>query len=206
MSEKIKRKPDKIYLAIFVVVALVVGGILVWWSRKQVQEINKEAEINTEIKIEKSIKETKDIDTSKWKTYVNEEYGYSVKVPEEWDMKEVKRDGDITPSVTYIDSKPISSIPVNTEFDTLMNIYVSTLDFQKETEDIRYSLGLANTEKEITVDNIECTEITGIDEMYGEDLINIVCLSQGKNYVVAYIPKEEYKKKINLVLSTFRFK
>lgn len=90
MPKQIRRKKDKIYLAIFIVVALVVGGFLWWWIKEANQEMSKETEIATsQASKPKEKQKAEEIDTSNWKTYVNEEYGYSLKVPEGWEETKV---------------------------------------------------------------------------------------------------------------------
>lgn len=83
MPKQIRRKKDKVYLAIFIVVAVVVGGISYWVLQKGNREIEENRNKIQEMEIKKGGgEEVGEIDTSNWETYVNEEY--EVKGPAEW--------------------------------------------------------------------------------------------------------------------------
>ena len=59
-------------------------GYGIWKMNKDIEKISSKP---PEITIPKKA-ETKEIDTSDWKTYANEKYGFEVKYPKEWKVKE----------------------------------------------------------------------------------------------------------------------
>lgn len=75
----------KQYLTIITVLIIALGaGVFVWQKqRNQVQEQPKQEEV---VKADVST----DIDTSDWKTYRNEEYGYSIDYPRSWFVEETE--------------------------------------------------------------------------------------------------------------------
>ena len=88
MSNHNQTKPNKkistlIGILIIVVFALIVGGAIYWYSKEKFE--------TPEVKVsEKTITD----ETANWKTYRNEEYGFEVKYPSNWQLSTIKNDDD----------------------------------------------------------------------------------------------------------------
>ena len=77
MTEE-KKKGKKIYFIVFMVFVLILLGVLyyfVFYKKDEVKIDSEEESITEEVKSEE------EIDISDWKTYKNEEYGYSLRYP-----------------------------------------------------------------------------------------------------------------------------
>ena len=78
----------KYILILLILAVLVGGGILVWVEKQEVPSI----ELFEIKKPEKIVKEEPrpENETANWKTYRNEEYGFEIKYPEDWDWTIIK--------------------------------------------------------------------------------------------------------------------
>jgi len=100
-----KRISTPIAIGIILILVLIVGGYTYWqYSEMQKEEIDlpevkipdktvvieKEKEVTSTEPKEKT--STGGIDISDWKTYRNEEYGFEIKYPKNWEIKEEKID------------------------------------------------------------------------------------------------------------------
>lgn len=83
-------------LLISAVVALVlIGGVVFVWQKKTSQEVFQ-IEPKEEVKIIENT-ETNDTDTSNWKTYQNDEFGFEVKYPDVWEVNIQSSTGSLLP-------------------------------------------------------------------------------------------------------------
>jgi hypothetical protein len=90
------------WLVIVLVIVFCVAGFFIyqWWQVKgelvkqieqnenlikQISELQKEIE---ELKISEEITPTPEVDTSDWKTYINERFGFKFKIPKEYEVEE----------------------------------------------------------------------------------------------------------------------
>ncbi len=82
-----KRISTPVGILIIILVAILAGGIMAW----QYLELQKEEAKMQEIKVPNE--EVKD-ETTSWKTYSNEEYGFEVRYPHDWELEDWKIDQD----------------------------------------------------------------------------------------------------------------
>ena len=91
-----QKNQKKLYVLMFVLIAVLIGAVAVSLVFSYRASKSKSSAPTTQsIVKEKSEKESNKeeekidtIDTSDWLTYENKEYGYSVKYPRDWEMKE----------------------------------------------------------------------------------------------------------------------
>jgi hypothetical protein len=75
----------KFIILALIVLIIVAGGVIVW-SKKMNQEVS-EKNVKEEVKIAENTN-TNNVDTSDWKTYRNEEFGFEVKYPQNFELSE----------------------------------------------------------------------------------------------------------------------
>ncbi len=69
-----------------VILAVVAGGV--WYARKPAPETTPVAEPTTPEVVTPGDNESGEVDTSDWKTYRNEEYGFELDYPNDWSVAE----------------------------------------------------------------------------------------------------------------------
>lgn len=90
-------------ICLILALAILVAGAVLWWQK----EVNREVPQNQakdEVKTV-DITDTNNVDTSDWKTYRNDEYGFEFKMPSGWSIEKTT-----TPAVFYLKSnnfKPV---------------------------------------------------------------------------------------------------
>lgn len=73
-----------LFLAVALTALLVIGGAF-WMMQKRQVAVNQPAVTDPVVETPVQTEPENPIDTSDWKTYRNEEYGFEVKYPKEWD-------------------------------------------------------------------------------------------------------------------------
>jgi hypothetical protein len=85
----------KFIILALIVLIIVAGGVLVW-SKKMNQEVSEKS-LKEEVKIVENT-DTNNVDTSDWKTYRNEEFGFEVRYPSIWEMDIQSSTGSFLPT------------------------------------------------------------------------------------------------------------
>ena len=206
-----------IILVTAIIVLLAVGGGL-YWNETQKQkslieagnELERRAEeVKKQIEakqndISKELGESSSIDTSNWKTYRNEKYGFEIKHPEDF-TDSLKGYDDIlfskkevfNPMTTFYGPKPeprellIWSISVARK---------ATLDtFCEDWVRVGY------TKKNISLNGIDAARCTNVN-LYQPN--TFVAISQNGNLIIFtlhYYYHNEYLSMFDQILSTFKF-
>ena len=206
-----------IILVTAIIVLLAVGGGL-YWNESQKQksilqagnELERRAgEVKKQIEakqndISKELGESSSIDTSNWKTYRNEKYGFEIKHPEDF-TDSLKGYDDIlfskkevfNPMTTFYGPKPeprellIWSISVARK---------ATLDtFCEDWVRVGY------TKKNISLNGIDAARCTNVN-LYQPN--TFVAISQNGNLIIFtlhYYYHNEYLSMFDQILSTFKF-
>ncbi len=94
----------RLFIILFALVILLVGGYFAW--QKQ-QSVTTPTPVVTEPVVKEPVPAPTEepIDTSDWKTYRNEEYGFEFKYPKEWAIKKTT-----TPAVFYLRSEKFQPV------------------------------------------------------------------------------------------------
>lgn len=85
-----------LFLAVALAALLVIGGAFCFISRRPVA-VNQPAVIDPVVETPTQTEPENPVDTSDWNTYRNEEFGFEVKYPAQWEIKEKAGDnGDFS--------------------------------------------------------------------------------------------------------------
>ncbi len=170
------------YIFIVLILALLVGGGILWLTKTQEVPFTQLPELE---KPEKVVKD----ETADWKTYRNEEYGFELKYPKNITIK--KQDFSEPGSIRFaIDFGKISNnLPVR--------ISVSNEDMIGV---VRETMAITD-EKEVIVDEVKGTQIIGQGQKDGSALESIILLT--KNQKLYQITGSG--NVFNQILSTFKF-
>lgn len=86
-------KKQQVYILIGIGIILI-GGVVLVWQKRANQELpqtqNQEQEQNEQQKNEQKESEQYAIDISDWKIYQDKKYGFEIKYPKDWEIREVK--------------------------------------------------------------------------------------------------------------------
>ena len=129
-------------------VAVVVGGLSYWAIQRGVEEIEENSARIQEAGIKKEVSE---IDTSNWKTYVNEKYGYSLKVPEGWEEIRVN-----SKSIIFKKTFKEFSPQVKVEGEVIVDVFSN-----EEKLSLRDWIDKNDQQEESSVKSIKETELGG---------------------------------------------
>lgn len=83
-----KKKSYYIVFIVFIFILLGVIGYFVFYDKEEAKAPTNEDAVED---ISEQSNKTKEVDTSGWLTYENEEYGFSLKYPKEWGELNVKK-------------------------------------------------------------------------------------------------------------------
>ena len=171
--------------------ALVAGGFLWWQIKKANQEMSMETKTVIRVSKPKEEQKTEEIDTSNWKTYVNEEY--EVKGPTEWKSMELLEQNYFGLGKT-IDSSLI-------EFNVLDNSSEYTPREWLEDRNIDFT-----TLEETTIDGLPALKVSERLRM-GDIPVTIYVTKDKKLYSISCVSALPADLAIfNKVVSSFKLK
>jgi len=191
-----------IYFTIVIIWSFFIG-VAVWKYSQGV--INDISSISKFPLIEKS-------ETASWKTYRNEEYGFEIKYPKEWNLCKVEYPKEMKESMNLIVSEGF------TPWDCLEGslgpypIYISVLDKPSQ----QYLEGVPEkNKKDILINNIPSVEIKSYPEEYHYSLL----ISRRNGYInigeiirgfmagngLSSTEMTQLQTQFNHMLSTFKF-
>jgi len=158
-------------LLIIIILAIIVGGGALWYVKRPEQPYQPP--------------EIKKSETASWKTYKNEEYGYEIKYPKDWEL-------------TGSEGKTNISYPYKVMGIEVRDITLA--DFIKEYEKPDMGEKIIKQE-DYVLDNIEGVKLTattglGIDRNY------IFIIKNNKSYIIDFYDFEPLHLNI---ISTFKF-
>jgi len=200
-------KKSIIIASIVIVLALIGGGVF-WYVKQGKELVNMPVVENNNLEEEQKGNELQgeEIDTSEWLTYRNEEYGFEVKYPEEWIIKEENN------KFTFIDPDNYDDFYKWTEMEIGFWDNIDNLE-EKILEPFKTKYGYKTlddlVEKDINVfsyayiyiDNVNVLDI----HFTGESSItsyNIPSKKKYNSYILVDI--RTYHKLKNTILSTIK--
>jgi len=211
-SDKLyKRKTKRVFFMVIGIIIFILVFVIVGIMIKQYSEMSKEEGITETISED---------ETTDWKNYRNEEYGFEIKYPKEWEFKK----GDESIAYLMVLGNPLQGektfyfeIEVEENIDSLtakewIKNVLKENDIKKEEEIPGYII--FQEEKELVVgNNIPAYELYGV---YVYDAREEFIVVSNNDYVYIFrfpIAKEndnlsnsvENNKIIHQVLSTFKF-
>jgi hypothetical protein len=193
-----------LYLVIAVLLVVVVGGSTMWWKTQQ--QVDKDLQAATV-----ALEPVQSSGTANWKTYTNDQYGFSMKLPEGWIQNGnpiTESDGSIfmnfaspgaqsNPQFKHYGGELNVLIYRNPSSLTINNFFSqSTIwgqDFMKDAT--------AGT-KQIVVDNRSGLRMF---DVVGESDAQVAILDDDKRFI-EIVDSSIYQNDIlNQILSTFKF-
>ena len=185
-------------ISIILVLAVVILGVVFGLEKREVkapvvknnEKIKESAEITSTTKTTTSTKETEnsEIDTSNWKTYRNEEFGFEVRYPKQWNINES--------APAFPDSNAIGIFIKNSENS---GFYI----FPKGEFD--YGLGIEGVDFKLTKSTINNENV--IIRSYKESTRINFSGTNMKNFRIELVYSEDKNLEniLNEILKTFKF-
>jgi hypothetical protein len=191
---------SKLYFGAALLVIAFTAGILVWRFANLNAETQRLSE--TVSRIVETLRQTTAprptaVDTSTWKTYRNEEYGFEVKYPaQQW----LVQTGNNFVSI-YLD-RPYSESPA-------FQITISDQTVANLADKILIEVESDPLQKLISDKTINFTGVTSREIIYtstaGGNVEYILLNKDGKTFQLLMLDTGEKNKELGLILSTFKF-
>ena len=218
-----KKSIPSIFIGLSVVVAVLVLGWVVFVKSNPVVSVQMPVVSDDEIVVDDDIPIVEDndiseIDTSDWKSYRNEEFGFEVKYPEDWFIYDYYYDGEKHSENLYIQN---FSRPKEGGFSGIggtgcqLGVWIENNKYSSIQEwiDVQKDNISEDLEKvfieEVQVGEMEGSEITFLGSFLGTGDSVIIILNNGIIYKISEswqdVPQENCQSIFDKILSTFEF-
>jgi hypothetical protein len=177
----------KFVLAAFI---LLVGVVSFGCVRKPVPVVNQNQNVNTNAVVATS---TEEIDTSNWKTYRNEEYGFEFKYPGDWNLQILK----LSENCIFLKKITTDRVKINKYTEDVMgsidichndlsdlDSYVKDLGYDISSNSLISGVSSWNTGNKIETIGIKKIKLSGFDSYFFTSLREkgyFVYFSNGQN-------------------------
>lgn len=196
--------PVPIAICIILILVILVGGYT-WW---QYLEIRAERAYIPEVKV------SEEDDIADWETYRNEEYGFEIKYPDDWELKE----GPFEPPSPVVPEMIVMSSP--DEGLGGFNIIIIEIPEEISLEEYIGDLDLRSLGKEFNIREQREIKLTGLFGIQRKEhringrYVELVTYLKKDNLIFRFLVSpmssheiiaDEDQRLNNQILSTFRF-
>jgi uncharacterized protein YxeA len=190
--QSIKANQKTIVIIVTIAIILALGaGFLVWKNKKSVvqQQVQNQEQQENEQKKEKQ----EVIDTSDWKTYRNEKYGYSFQYPNNWFVKtqhsnddfSVRGGGDVMGGDTLISNYTnpstynLGNVPKDIFVITLLVYRIDpTTGYEDFITQQNYEFNEKAKKREIEINKVKVVELEIVSDDHPAGLNTVITLIQ----------------------------